>query len=202
VGEHKGAVQGLDRSHGRVELAQELFNRQKTVLVFECQGLGDPFLMIKSETVILSRRLPVKVIPDKMDESEVAFQVRIFFVGKHSRVLEVLRRSDVEKGLGKPEKMMVVSQAADSLFEVGFEQGACIPEHVHAHLILFLKPSAQGQSFLGKNSLLDPLHEREVKGGLTTKEAGIHQGGEGFEVFTRKAETVLDASDPVSQVKT
>jgi len=91
VGEHKGAVQGLDRSHGRVQLAQELLNRQKTILGFESQRLGDPFLMIKSEAVILSGRLLVKVISDEMDEFKMAFQVRIFFVRKNPGVLKVLR---------------------------------------------------------------------------------------------------------------
>src|SRR5512136_1374292 len=72
VGEQKGAVQRLDRSHGHVELAQKLFHRQKTVLVLEGKSLGDSFLVIEGQSVILSSGPLVKVVPDEMDEFEMA----------------------------------------------------------------------------------------------------------------------------------
>jgi len=97
--------------------------------------------------------------------------------------------------------MVIVPQSADPLLEVRLEKGACIPEQAHAHLVLFLEPSTQLQSFLGKNSFFDSLQEIEVKGGLSAYEAGIHQGSQGFGLFTRKVETVLNASYCMSQVE-
>ena len=93
----------------------------------------------------------MQVISDEPDKIEMISHPKVFLVGQLSRVLQVSWRSQVKKGLGYPEDLVVIPQSPDTLLNVGLQDTAGIAIGVHPNLIEVLQPSSKGGFPLEKN---------------------------------------------------